>query len=122
MWTPPDLDPSARPVEDNAFGLFRTAEGRVASLHASWTQWKNLFSYEVFGRDGYAAADGLGGSYGPERLTWGRRRPEGVRRTSSASEFFPNRTGRGRRSGGSSSRRSREGEREPAAWERPRRA
>jgi predicted dehydrogenase len=64
------------PVEDNAFAIFRTRRGQVASLHASWTQWKNLFSFEVFGRDGYLIVEGLGGSYGPERLTWGRRRPE----------------------------------------------
>lgn len=76
FWTPPGLRPGTRPVEDNAFGLFRTASGQVASVHASWTQWKNLFSYEIFGRDGYLIVDGLGRSYGPERLTWGRRRPE----------------------------------------------
>ena len=63
-------------LEDNGFALFRTATGQVASLHASWTQWKNLFSFEVTGRDGYLIVEGLGGSYGPERLTWGRRRPE----------------------------------------------
>ena len=65
------------PVEDNAFALMRTAAGQVASLHVSWTQWKNLFSLEVFGRDGYAVAEGLGGSYGEERLLLGRRPPEG---------------------------------------------
>lgn len=64
-------------VEENAFCLFRTARNQVASIHASWTQWKNIFSLEVFGKDGYVAVDGLGGSYGCERLTWGRRRPEG---------------------------------------------
>jgi predicted dehydrogenase len=63
-------------VEDNGFATFRTAGGQIAQLHASWTQWKNIFSFEVFGRDGYLVAEGLGGSYGPERLTWGRRRPE----------------------------------------------
>ena len=63
-------------VEDNAFALFRTASGQTASLHASWTQWKNLFSFEIFGREGYLIIEGLGGSYGPERLVWGRRRPE----------------------------------------------
>jgi predicted dehydrogenase len=62
-------------VEDNAFGLFRTADEKVATLHVSWTQWKNLFSFEVFGRDGYAIVDGLGGSYGAERLILGRRLP-----------------------------------------------
>jgi predicted dehydrogenase len=65
------------PVEDNAFALFRTAKGQVASLHASWTQWKNLFCFEVFGRDGYLIVEGLGGSYGPERLRVGRRKMEG---------------------------------------------
>ena len=65
------------PVEDNAYGLFRTATGQIASLHASWTQWKNLFSFEVFGRDGYVCAEGLGGAYGPERAVVGRRNPQG---------------------------------------------
>lgn len=63
-------------VEDNGFATFRTAGGQIATLHVSWTQWKNVFSFEVFGRDGYLVIDGLGGSYGPECLTWGRRRPE----------------------------------------------
>lgn len=77
FWTPESPDPDGpEPVEDNAFGLFRTARGQVASLHASWTQWKNVFSYEVFGHDGYLCVEGLGGSYGEERLVVGRRRPE----------------------------------------------
>jgi predicted dehydrogenase len=63
-------------VEDNAFALLRTAKGQVASLHASWTQWKNLFSFEIFGRDGYLVVEGLGGNYGPERLLWGKRSPQ----------------------------------------------
>ncbi|MCJ7668609.1 MAG: Gfo/Idh/MocA family oxidoreductase, partial [Anaerolineae bacterium] len=63
-------------VEDNAFALLRTNKGQVASLHASWTQWKNLFSFEIFGRDGYLIVQGLGGSYGLERLVWGKRLPE----------------------------------------------
>lgn len=65
------------PVEDNAFALFRTSRGQVASLHTSWTQWKNLFSFEIFGRDGYLIVEGLGGSYGTERLEIGRRKTEG---------------------------------------------
>lgn len=64
-------------VEDNAFGLFRTAAGQCAALHVSWTQWKNLFSLEVLGRDGYALAEGLGRSYGPERATVGYRSDRG---------------------------------------------
>jgi predicted dehydrogenase len=64
------------PVEDNAFVLLRTARGEVAWLHASCTEWKNLFSFEIFGRDGKLQLDGLGGSYGVERLTLYRMRPE----------------------------------------------
>jgi predicted dehydrogenase len=68
--------PAAFSVEDNAFALMRTPEGRVAEFHTSWTQWKNRFSFEVFGTEGYARVEGLGGSYGLESLTLGRRRPE----------------------------------------------
>lgn len=65
------------PLEDNAFVLLRTPGGAVASLHTSWTQWKNLFRFEVFGTEGSLAVEGLGGSYGEERLTVARRRREG---------------------------------------------
>lgn len=65
-------------VEDNAFCLLRSADGVTANLHASWTQWKNLFSFEVFGDRGYLEIEGLGGSYGPERLVIGERRPNGI--------------------------------------------
>lgn len=57
------------PVEDNAFLLLETPSGQIAFLHASWTEWKNLFSFEICGRDGKLEIAGLGGSYGTERLT-----------------------------------------------------
>lgn len=37
-----------RPVEDNGFGLFRTADGRIAQVHSSWNQWEPIFSVEIF--------------------------------------------------------------------------
>jgi predicted dehydrogenase len=61
------------PLEDNAFALLRTDDGRTASIHVSWTQWKPLFSLELFGTEGYALADGLGGAYGDERAVLGQR-------------------------------------------------
>ena len=61
------------PLEDNAFALLRTAAGQVASLHASWSQWKPFFSFEVSGHDGYLIVEGLGGAYGTERASLGRR-------------------------------------------------
>ncbi len=42
-----------------------------------WTQWKNRFSFEVFGRAGSLGIEGLGGSYGTETLTITRRSEEG---------------------------------------------
>ena len=65
------------PLEDNGFALLQTADGRVATLHTSWTQWRNLFRLEVLGTEGLATVGGLGGSYGPETLVHTRRRPGG---------------------------------------------
>ena len=64
------------PVDDNAFLLLRTADERTAFLHVSCTEWKNLFSLEIYGRHGKLQIDGLGGSYGVERLTYYRMLPE----------------------------------------------
>jgi predicted dehydrogenase len=58
------------PVDDNAFLSLRTAAGQTAWLHASCSEWKNLFSLEVYGRKGKLQIEGLGGSYGTERLTF----------------------------------------------------
>jgi predicted dehydrogenase len=65
------------PLEDNAFAVLHFTNGCVASFHTSWTQWKNLFSFEVFGTRGALCVEGLGGSYGTQRLLHYRRKPEG---------------------------------------------
>ena len=65
------------PVDDNAFLLLQDGRRqRCAFLHASCTEWKNTFSFEIYGRDGKLQIDGLGGSYGVERLTWYKMLPE----------------------------------------------
>jgi predicted dehydrogenase len=69
-------------VEDNAFAMLRTRRGQIAIMHTSWTQWKNQFLFEVFGERGYLKVEGLGGSYGLEKLVIGRRK-----RTSANGEF-----------------------------------
>lgn len=63
-------------VDDNAFLSLRTPAGQTAWLHVSCTEWKNLFSLEIYGRDGKLALDGLGGSYGLERLAWYKMLPQ----------------------------------------------
>ena len=64
------------PVDDNAFMLLRTARDEAAFLHVSCTEWKNLFSLEIYGRDAKLHIEGLGGSYGTERLAFHRMLPE----------------------------------------------
>ena len=64
------------PVDDNAFLNLRTASGQTAWLHVSCTEWKNLFSLEIYGRDAKLQIDGLGGSYGIERLAFYKMLPE----------------------------------------------
>jgi predicted dehydrogenase len=64
------------PVDDNGFMLLKTATKQVAFLHVSCTEWKNTFSWELYGRDGKLQVDGLGGSYGVERLSWYKNLPE----------------------------------------------
>jgi len=64
-------------VEDNAFFHLEFSGNILAQCHVSWTNWKNIFSFEIFGKDGYIKIDGLGGSYGKERLEVGYRQPAG---------------------------------------------
>jgi predicted dehydrogenase len=64
------------PVDDNAFLLLRTAADRAAFLHVSCTEWKNLFSFEIYGKTAKIQIDGLGGSYGVERITLYKMLPE----------------------------------------------
>ena len=64
------------PVDDNGFLMLKTEKKQVAFLHASCTEWKNIFSMEIYGRHGKLDLSGLGGSYGIERLTWYKMLPE----------------------------------------------
>lgn len=67
------------PVEDNAallLGEGPVRAGPWAMLHVSWTEWKNMFSLEVYCRTAKIQVDGLVRSYGPQRLTLYRMGPE----------------------------------------------
>lgn len=63
-------------VDDNAFMILKSKDDKVAFLHASCTEWKNLFSFEIFGKLGKIEINGLGGSYGVEKLTLYKMLPE----------------------------------------------
>ena len=58
-------------VEDNAALLLGEPGQRTgpwAMLHVSWTEWKNLFSLEIYCHTAKLQIDGLVRSYGPQRL------------------------------------------------------
>ena len=46
-------------VEDNVFAQLRNRDGVVASLHSTMTQWRHLFSLEIFLEKGYIVINGL---------------------------------------------------------------
>lgn len=67
------------PVEDNAMLLLGEADSRTAPwamLHVTWTEWKNMFSLEVYCRTAKLQVDGLVRSYGPQTLKIYRMSPE----------------------------------------------
>lgn len=55
-------------LEDNCFLNLENICGTTAFLHASCTEWKNKFSYEIFCQFGKIEISGLGKSYGEEKL------------------------------------------------------
>ncbi len=63
-------------VDDNAFMSLRTASGKTAWLQVSCTEWKNLFSFEIYFKRAKLHIEGLGGSYGLERLYYYKMLPE----------------------------------------------
>jgi len=62
-------------VEDNTFMTLKNSKGNIASLQVSCTEWKNTFLFEIYGKKGKLKIEGLGGSYGTERLTYYKMSP-----------------------------------------------
>ena len=65
-------------IEDNVFAMLRNREsGMCAQLHSTMTQWRHLFSLEVFMERGSMVLNGLktsSATYGEEVLTVARNR------------------------------------------------
>ena len=65
-------------VEDNAFVILKDSKtGKVASLHSTMSQWRHLFSLEIFMEKGYMVLNGLitsTMSYGEEVLSIAKNR------------------------------------------------
>lgn len=63
-------------LEDSAFFILRNKKGQIAQLSATCVEWKNLFCFEVMMQTAKIQIDGLGGSYGKEKLTLYKMKPE----------------------------------------------
>jgi predicted dehydrogenase len=63
-------------VEDNVFMALVNENGNLAFLHASCTEWKNMFSFEIYCKNGKIDISGLGNSYGLQTLTLHKMKPE----------------------------------------------
>lgn len=66
-------------VDDNAVLVLGERDSRTAPwslLHVTWTEWKNLFSLEIYCRTAKLHVEGLVRSYGPQTLRIFRMKPE----------------------------------------------
>jgi predicted dehydrogenase len=66
-------------VDDNAALILGESGSRTApwaTLHVTWTEWKNLFSLEIYCRTAKFHVEGLVKSYGPQSLTIYKMKPE----------------------------------------------
>lgn len=55
-------------LEDAAFILLRNKQGQVAQISVTCLEWKNIFSFEIMLTKAKIQIEGLGRSYGQERL------------------------------------------------------
>ena len=79
-------------IEDNVFAILKNSKsGVVASLHSTMTQWRHLFSLEVFLENGYIVLNGLkttSGTYGQEKLSIAKNRSTAPRATWESEEEY----------------------------------
>jgi predicted dehydrogenase len=74
-------------AEDNGFCILQTAAGQTAQIHVSWTNWRNIFELEIYGRDGFMRLEGRDGHYGSQQITIGLRQPNYGRPQESVAVF-----------------------------------
>lgn len=63
-------------ADDSAFFIMKNKKNQFAQLSVTCVEWKNIFSFELMLTKAKIQIDGLGGSYGKEKLTLYKMRPE----------------------------------------------
>ncbi len=64
-------------VEDSSSFILFNKDNTHSLLSVGWVYWKNKFEMTIYGDLGYISLIGLGGSYGPEKLIFGKRNIKG---------------------------------------------
>ncbi len=63
-------------LEDSAFFVLKNRNGQIAHLSATCVEWKNIFSFEIMLMTAKIQVDGLGKSYGREKVLLYKMKPE----------------------------------------------
>lgn len=63
-------------LEDSSFFIMKNKKNQMAQLSATCVEWKNIFSFEIMLQAAKVQIDGLGRSYGTEKLTLYKMKPE----------------------------------------------
>ena len=63
-------------LEDAAFFQLKNKKNQIADLSVTCIEWKNIFSFEIMLERAKIQIDGLGGSYGKEKLTLYLMKPQ----------------------------------------------
>ena len=64
-------------VEDSASFMLLYEDNTNLLFSVGWIYWKNKFEFNIYGSNGFLSINGLGGSYGKEKLTLGIRNMKG---------------------------------------------
>jgi len=62
-----------QPLEDGGMAILSFENGMTAQMHTTLGQWHNKFEFEIFGDSGFLRVEGLGNTYGTEKLMFGKR-------------------------------------------------
>ena len=57
-------------VEDTASGIFKTDDGRTATIYCSWRLFSGYFFFEINGSEGYINVDGRFDTHGGDKIYW----------------------------------------------------
>tara|TARA_Y100000590_G_scaffold434912_1_gene553724 strand:- start:240 stop:1220 length:981 start_codon:yes stop_codon:yes gene_type:complete len=60
-------------VEDTASGIFKTEDGRTATIFCSWRLFSGYFFFEINGSEGYINVDGRFDTHGGDKIYWSRK-------------------------------------------------